>query len=340
MNAFIIHGAAHDSTILIGESIKNLPSYISAKDVVVITDTNVNRLYRSFFNSCKVISIGTGEEIKTLETLAAVYEQLIDHEADRSTFIVGIGGGIVCDIAGFAASTYMRGLRFGMVATSLLAQVDAAVGGKNGVNFRRFKNMIGVFNQPEFVICDFDLLKTLPEKEIRCGMGEIVKHALIADEALFTFLEEHAVELLSLKPSVVEETVTKSIRIKSAIVNRDEKETGERRLLNFGHTVGHAIEKNTSLTHGEALGVGITTAAALSVRRGLLSAADYERIVALLEKLHLPTKTDVSGETIMQSIRLDKKREGDKIRFVLIDKIGRAQVEKISLTALSELICK
>ena len=340
MNTLVIHGAAHDSTILVGESIKKLPRYIPAKNVVVITDTNVNRLYRSFFNSCKVISIGTGEKIKTLETLAAVYEQLIAHEADRSTFIVGIGGGIVCDIAGFAASTYMRGLKFGLVATTLLAQVDAGVGGKNGVNFRRFKNMIGVFNQPDFVICDFELLKTLPEKEIRCGIGEIVKHALIADEALFTFLEEHAVELLSLNPSVVEETVTKSIQIKSVIVNRDEKETGERRLLNFGHTVGHAVEKNTSLTHGEALGIGITAASALSVRRGLLSAADYERIVALLEKLHLPTKTDVKGETIMQAIRLDKKREGDEIRFVLIDKIGRAQVEKISLTTLSNLICE
>ena len=340
MNTLIIHGAARDSSILIGESIKNLPHYIPAKDVVVITDTTVNQLYRSFFSSYKVITIGRGEEIKTLDTLAAVYEQLIACEADRSTFILGIGGGIVCDIAGLAASTYMRGLKFGLVATTLLAQVDASVGGKNGVNFRRFKNMIGTFNQPEFVICDFELLKTLPEKEVRCGIGEIVKHALIADEALFSFLEKHADELLSLKPSVVEEAVTKSIRIKSAIVNKDEKERGERRLLNFGHTVGHAVEKNTSLTHGEALGVGITAAAALSNRRGLLSAAGYERIVALLEKLHLPTKSDVKGETIMQAIRLDKKREGDEIHFVLIDKIGHARVEKISLVALSKLICE
>ncbi len=338
MNKIIINGAATDSLILIGESIKNLAHHIPEGKIVVITDANVNRLYNTLFHQYPVIEIQAGEEQKTLETANYLYGQLIALEADRATFIVGIGGGVVCDIAGFVASTYMRGLDFGFVATSLLAQVDASVGGKNGVNFRRFKNMVGTFNQPEFVICDIDLLKTLPENEIRCGLGEIVKHAIIADEELFALLEEHSDKILALDKELVEKVVTDSLLIKSDIVNRDEREANERRLLNFGHTVGHAVEKATGLTHGEALGVGITAASKLSKKRGLLSHADYQRIIALLKKLHLPTETEVSDEELVQAIRLDKKREGEALNMVLITKIGHALVEKISLDELEEAI--
>ena len=338
MNKLVINGATNNSLILVGESIKNIAQHISGNRVVVITDTNVNRLYNKFFNQYKIIEIGLGEEIKTLDTVTSIYEQLIDLEVDRSFFIVGIGGGIVCDIAGFVASTYMRGLNFGFVATSLLAQVDASVGGKNGVNFQRLKNMVGTFNQPDFVICDIELLATLPEREIRSGLGEIVKHAIIADEELFDFIEQHAEKILALDPDAMEKVITDSLLIKSSIVNRDEKEGGERRLLNFGHTVGHAIELNSNLAHGEALGVGIKAAVKLSKEKELLSDNDAQRVMALLKKLHLPTDCDVPDDTVMSAIRMDKKREGDLINYVLINKIGQAIIEKISLNDLHKVL--
>ena len=176
---------------MVGEKLENLTSHIPVEKFVIITDENVGRIYRKKFPPCNVIEISTGEKIKNLDTLQYVYGKLLDFEADRSVFIVGVGGGIVCDIAGFAASTYLRGVRFGFVSTTLLAQVDAGVGGKNGVNFRGYKNMIGNFNQPEFVICDMNLLKTLPKREILCGFGEIAKHAFIGDVRMCEFLEQN-----------------------------------------------------------------------------------------------------------------------------------------------------
>ncbi len=193
------------------------------------------------------------------------------NEIDRTAFIVGIGGGIVCDITGFVASTYLRGVRFGFAATTLLAQVDASAGGKNGVNFSGYKNMVGMFNQPEFVICDPEVLQTLSERDRGCGLAEIVKHAAIADDGLFCYLEENVGEVLALSPPTVRRMVYDSVVIKSEIVNRDEKETGERRKLNFGHTFGHAVEKITGAPHGEAVSIGMMVAARLSARRGYLA---------------------------------------------------------------------
>ena len=185
MKTHKIRGNTNDSLILINEKLENLQQYIQGKSVVIITDTNVKALYHNKYPECNVITIRTGERIKTLETIQYIIDELVKIEADRSFYIVGIGGGIVCDIAGFVASIYMRGLKFGFVSTTLLAQVDASVGGKNGVNYAGYKNMIGVFNQPEFVICDINMLNTLPKKEILCGFAEIVKHAAIADSDMF-----------------------------------------------------------------------------------------------------------------------------------------------------------
>ena len=180
------------SQILIGESLQNLPKYLPAGKTIIITDDNIHRLYGNFFPPVPVISIGLGEKNKTLETLAGIFDKLVEYEADRSAFIVAIGGGIVCDVAGFAASVYMRGLRFGFVSTTLLSQVDASVGGKNGVNFRGYKNMLGVFNQPEFVIIDIAMLANAQtDRNIRSGFAEIVKAAAIKNDALFNYLEVH-----------------------------------------------------------------------------------------------------------------------------------------------------
>ena len=338
MKTIRIHGSTGDSTILVGESIGSLKKYAPLEKTVVITDTNVRRHYQKDFPPCEIIEIKSGEKIKTLDTVKEIYQRLTEIEADRSSFIVAIGGGVVCDIAGFVASTYMRGVRFGFVSTTLLSQVDASVGGKNGVNLGGYKNMVGVFNQPEFVICDLNLLKTLPEKDLLSGFAEIVKHAIIGDPELFSYLEENYERGLSLDTDVINRLVCDSIVIKSSIVNRDEKETGERRKLNFGHTFGHAIEKTTGASHGEAISAGMVIASVLSNKRGYLSAEDAEKIEGLLEKLKLPTQLPFDLGTVLDALRKDKKRNGNSINFVLLRAIGHAVVEKISIKELETVI--
>ena len=337
MKTFEIHGSTGDSFIHVGETIRNLAKYIPSKNVVLITDTTVKKYYENQFPPYPLITLKTGETIKTLDTVRNIYEKLLEFEADRSTFIVGIGGGIVCDITGFAASTYLRGMRFGFVSTTLLSQVDASVGGKNGVNFKGYKNLIGVFNQPEFVICDPDLLRTLPRKEILNGMAEIVKHAAIEDSNFFTYLEKHFQKALALDIGVIEKLVYDSIVIKSRVVNQDELEKGTRRKLNFGHTFGHAFEKTAGVDHGEAVSAGMVAAAVLSVKKGRLSADDAGRIKALLQKIGLPVIIQAEGKKIFDALKKDKKRKGNLIYFVLLNGIGNAFVEQIPLKTLEDL---
>jgi 3-dehydroquinate synthase len=334
MHIVQITGAARPSAILVGETIENLHRYLPAGRTIVITDNTVRQLYRDRFPAAPVLSIGSGEAVKTLETAKDLYETLLSLEADRSTFILGIGGGIVCDLAGFVASTFMRGLRFGFVATTLLSQVDASVGGKNGVNLEGYKNLIGTFNQPEFVLCDMQLLQTLPEAEVVNGMAEIVKHTLIADAGLFAFLEQNSAGALSLDPRVIERLVGDSVAIKSGVVGRDEREAGERRKLNFGHTFGHALEKVSGLSHGEAVSVGMVLAAAVSVQRKRLAAAAYERAIGLLRSLRLPCTAPADVGRVWDAVLRDKKREADRIHFVLLEDIGRAVVEEIPIAEL------
>jgi 3-dehydroquinate synthase len=242
MKKLLVRGSSGSSQLLVGESIDNLSRYIEPLRTIIITDKTVQGLYQDRFPDCPVIAMDQGEKIKTLETVKDLYGRLVELEADRSAFILAIGGGIVCDVAGFVASTYMRGIHFGFVSTTLLAQVDASVGGKNGVNFGGYKNMVGVFNQPEFVVCDLAMLKTLPVREILCGYAEIIKHGAIADARMLDFLETHRDAALDLDQAIVAFLVYRSVEIKAGVVTRDERERGERRKLNFGHTFGHAIE--------------------------------------------------------------------------------------------------
>jgi 3-dehydroquinate synthase len=340
MRELKIRGTSGDSTLYIGESLQNLKDYIPPVKMVIITDSIVKHHYHRDFPSADVIEIGMGEKIKNLDTVRMVYEKLIEFEVDRSSFIVGIGGGIVCDIAGFVASTYLRGVRFGFVSSTLLSQVDASVGGKNGVNFGGYKNMVGVFNQPEFVICDMGLLKTLPNKEVLCGMAEIVKHAAIGNAALFSYLETYYEKALRLDHEVIERLVWDSVLLKSTVVNRDEKEAGERRKLNFGHTFGHAIEKTAGVPHGEAISVGMVIASALSEKRGNLLSEDTKRIESLLKRLGLPTRLQFNREKVLEALRRDKKRQSENIHFVLLQSLGHAIVEKISIKELETVIEK
>ena len=327
-----------DSVIMIGERLDNLGKYIPTGRPIIITDTNVLACWGKHFPQGDVITIGTGEKIKSFNTVHYIYEQLLKLEADRSSFIIGIGGGIVCDIAGFVASTYMRGVRFGFVSSTLLSQVDASVGGKNGFNFGGYKNIVGVFSQPEFVICDLNLLKTVPQKEIMSGFAEIIKHGAIADKDLFIYLEENRERALALDFTVIEKLVYESVIIKSEIVNQDEKEKGERRKLNFGHTFGHAIEKTTKVRHGEAVSAGMVLAAELAVKKEVLAEKSSNRLTDLLDSYGLPVRLEFDATEVLDTLRMDKKREADQIYFVLLSEIGKAYVEAVAIQELEALI--
>jgi len=338
MNTLEIHGGNGKSILLVGEKLENIAAYLPPSQAVIITDNRVRRLYGKQFPKSPIIEIGMGEGHKTLETAKSIFDQLIALEADRGVFIVGIGGGIVCDITGFVASTYLRGVRFGLAATTLLAQVDASVGGKNGVNFSGYKNMVGTFNQPEFVICDPTVLKTLSKKDRGCGLAEIVKHAAIADNRLFSYLEQNVESVLAMSPEAIHRMVYDSVVIKSEIVNRDEKETGERRKLNFGHTVGHAVEKVHKLPHGEAVSIGMMVAAKLSAKKGFLTDSDVIRLEKLLTSLGLPTRLKIDRANVMDAMRHDKKRENNTVHFVLLRGLGEAVVETLPLSDLATVI--
>jgi 3-dehydroquinate synthase len=319
--------------IRIGEKMESFRRYVSAGSVV-ITDECVSRLYGDRWTDFPVIVCGTGEKIKTPATAHEIYGRLLALGVDRSSFVVGIGGGIVCDIAGYVASTWLRGIRFGFVPTTLLAQCDAAIGGKNGVNFDGYKNMIGTISQPAFVICDPGVLNTLPEAELANGFAEIVKHALIGDARMLDFIHKNISGMQALDPAVMTHLTERSVQIKTAIVSRDERETGERRKLNFGHTFGHAIEKVSGMSHGRAVSIGMVLAAKLSLQKGYLQQTHLDGIVHLLTALGLPVDVPPQRTEIIQALVKDKKRQTDHIHFVLLKNPGDAVVEKISLTGL------
>lgn len=327
--------------ILVGESIVHLQEYCRDGKVVIITDANVRRLHGTKFPKVPVIEIGLGEESKTLDTVHMLYGRFLEMELERNSLVISIGGGIVCDVAGFAAATYARGVRCGFVPTTLIAQADAAVGGKNGVNLKGYKNLVGTIRQPKFVLCDFELLKTLPQREIACGFAEVIKHAAIADAMLFTYLEGHLAEALAFKRPVIEKAIHDSLLVKKAIVESDEMEGGSRMKLNFGHTVGHAIEKCLKLSHGEAVAIGMVVEANLSCAKGMITKKDAERVAALLQKAGLPTalpegKADAAA--LLDAIRKDKKRKGGSIRMSLLREIGKAEICEVELPELEGVL--
>jgi 3-dehydroquinate synthase len=337
MTVIEIKGSSGSSRLLIGESLSNFRNYLPGNRTIIITDQVVNKLYGQYWKEFPVVIIGQGESFKTIETVQMIIRKLLELNADRSTFILGIGGGIVCDVAGFVASVFMRGLRFGFISTTLLSQVDASVGGKNGVNFDGFKNIVGVFNQPDFVLCDPVVLKTLDRSEVSNGLAEIVKHALIADAAMLDFIEQNTDAVMDLREEAIEQLVLRSVEIKSAIVNRDEKETGERRKLNFGHTFGHAIENRAGISHGNAVSIGMVIAARFSKEKGYLSKNDLDRIINLLVKLELPVAQTLQPELIFEALVKDKKRVDSSIHFVLLKGVGEAVVEELPLSVIRQI---
>jgi 3-dehydroquinate synthase len=319
---------------------------------VVISDPQVKRLYgarvldslRTSGLNVEMLTIPIGEENKNLQTVARLYNEMLSFGLDRKSFVVSLGGGLVGDVAGFAAATYMRGIRFVQVPTTLLAQVDASVGGKVGVNLPQGKNLVGAFHQPSLVLIDPQVLRTLPARELRSGFAEVVKYGVIRDADFFSFLEKNYDDVLLLKQPAVERAVAVSCRIKADVVGEDEREeSGLRAILNFGHTVAHSIEAVSdyhSYRHGEAVSIGMACAADISSRLGHLSQRDSNRIVSLLKKAGLPvTFSDLDVEKIAAGTRFDKKAVGDRIRFILARRIGEVFVsEDVSLDLLAQVL--
>ncbi len=315
-----------NTQIYIGESYRNIAKYLPHKAPIFICDKNIYRYYSDFIDNYPHIVIECGEKIKNWDTIAYITNELIKLGADRSSYLVGMGGGVVCDMVGFVASIYMRGVRFAFISTSLLSQVDASLGGKNGINFNRLKNMLGVFNPPDFVICDTHLLQTLPDREFFSGFAEVIKHALILDQSFFVFLQQYSDLLLQKDTEKLTEMVAWAIRLKSKVVTEDPNEKGLRKILNFGHTFGHAIENNSNTTHGEAVAIGMGIACELSYQVKGFPKNDIKAVVDLLQQYHLPITTDVAAEKIAISMANDKKKKAQQIDFIVLNSIGSADI--------------
>ena len=303
----------------------------------VISDATVARRYRKpALASLKAagfetifISQPAGEQAKTLKNVQACYDQLTKHRIERGSFVVALGGGVVGDLAGFVAATYLRGIDFVQVPTTLLAQVDSSVGGKVGVNLPNGKNLVGAFYQPKIVLCDLDTLRTLPAREFRAGLAEVIKYGIIYDAKLFARLERDLPKLLQQHPATLAAVIARCCQIKADVVSQDEKETGLRAILNFGHTLGHgleAISKYGKYLHGEAISIGQVAAAKISQAQTGLSAKDTARITALFKNAGLPTSvklTPAQTRRLFTAIQLDKKVTAGQINFVLAKKIGQ-----------------
>jgi 3-dehydroquinate synthase len=307
---------------------------------VIITDTNVNGLYagqleRSLADAgfpVTILEVQAGEEQKTLETASSLYDRLAGSLAERSTLILALGGGVIGDLAGFVAATYLRGVPYIQVPTSLLAMADSSIGGKTAVDRVKMKNIIGAFYQPKMVIADITALKTLPREELSNGMAEVIKHAAIGDVKFFHFLEENMGKAMALDPSVMEEIILQNAGQKAKVVGKDEKESGRRIILNYGHTIGHAVEavSGFKLKHGPAVALGMIEENKLACRKGLLSSPEAARIKNLIEAAGLPVNLpDFSREQkgiLLEAMKHDKKVVNNKIRFVLLKAIGRPVV--------------
>jgi len=306
--------------------------------VVIITHPSINRLYgeklSSGFSRANIpthfIEVPEGEKSKSLEQAGKIYDHLLEWKCDRQTVLVALGGGVIGDLTGFIAATYVRGVPFIQVPTTLLAQVDSSVGGKTAVNHPHGKNMIGVFYQPKLVVVDLETLKSLPEKEYRAGIAEIIKHGVIEDSRLFNFLERQFQNILSHDSKALEHIIATSCAIKARVVEKDERESHYRMVLNFGHTIGHAIESLTGYStfiHGEAVAVGMVYAAKLSQLMGYCSGEVVHRILGLIENFGLPTQLpNLKAGDMIQSMYLDKKTAYRKIRFILVKEIGSIEI--------------
>ncbi|MGB5029153.1 MAG: 3-dehydroquinate synthase [Chitinophagaceae bacterium] len=316
--------------------ISHLKKITDPNATVLITDENVYKAHTKRFRGWNTIVLKPGEEFKVQATADALIEKLIDMEADRKTTLVGVGGGVITDITGYVASVYMRGLRFGFIPTSILALVDASIGGKNGLDVGVYKNMVGVIRQPSFILHDMVFLNSLPQQEWENGFAEIIKHACIKDAVMFAELERNSLKTYQGRQKSICEIIRKNALIKTRVVQKDEFEKGERRLLNFGHTLGHALETQYELLHGQAISIGMTYACHISAQ--LAGFKQTEKVVAVLEKYNLPTYASFDKQKVFEVLKMDKKRERKEMNYVLLERIGKGVVKSISLVQLGKII--
>ncbi|MGE4284064.1 MAG: 3-dehydroquinate synthase [Clostridia bacterium] len=301
--------------------------------VLIVTDSNIDRCYgellfglliKEGFAVNKYV-FEAGEKNKNLDTIASIYDKCLNYRLDRSSAIIALGGGVTGDISGFAASTYMRGIKFVQIPTSLLAQVDSSVGGKVGVDYKGTKNIIGSFYQPAMVYMNLNVLQTLPERELISGVAEVIKHGIIYDAEFFEYLEQHLENILKLDMNILRYVVWKNCMIKARVVQQDETEQGIRAILNFGHTIGHAIESvlNFSWLHGECVSVGMAAAAHIAYDKKMLAATELDRIISILKRAGLPILIkNIHPDTIYDEMLKDKKQVNNKLKFILPVSIG------------------
>jgi 3-dehydroquinate synthase len=317
-------------------SLTDLLVLANGRRLVVLTDTNVYEAYKRKFSKVECIVIPAGEVNKTQATVDKVIGELVAKQADRSTLFVGIGGGVVTDIAGYVAAIYMRGISVGFVPTTILAMVDASIGGKNGVDVGMYKNIVGTIRQPEFLLYDYALLKTLPHEEWVNGFAEVIKHAAIKDAGMFKMLQLTRLTTLKRNKDLLHTLVMRNAMIKIKIVQLDEFEKGDRKLLNFGHTLGHAIENMLGLPHGYAISIGMVYAAHLSSQlTGFKKTMD---LIQLLEQYELPTHASFDKVQAIANLAMDKKRLKDTLHFILLQKPGKAIIMPIAVKELEERI--
>lgn len=311
--------------------------YQKCQKACIVTDSHVAPLYaktvsnilKDVFDVVIVHTIEAGEANKNLDTVGDLYETLIQNHFDRRDLLVALGGGVVGDLTGFTAATYLRGIDFIQVPTTLLSQVDSSIGGKTGVDFMQYKNMVGAFYQPKLVYMNLATLKSLPKKQIVSGMGEIIKHGLIKDVAYYKWLSAHHDKILSLEPEVLEEMIYRSCNIKREVVELDPTEKGDRALLNFGHTIGHAIEKlcDFSLYHGECVGLGIISAAYLSLKQGHITEDEFNGIKDCLISFDFQTSIEgLNPKEVLAATKSDKKMVGNQVKFILLKELGNAYI--------------
>lgn len=319
-------------------SFKQLKDIVSQPHAIIITDQNIYDQHLSKFKGWNTIVLKAGEEYKVQATIDSIIQQLIELNADRKTTLIGVGGGVITDITGYIAAIYMRGIQFGFVPTTLLAMVDASIGGKNGIDVGVYKNMVGIIRQPNFLLYDVSLLKTLPDAEWSNGFAEIIKHACIKDAAMFKILEQNNLQKIQHNKKLLPQLIERNAKIKIKVVQNDEFEKGERRLLNYGHTLGHALENQYELSHGQAVAIGITYASVISQQ--LLKFKQTDLVVKVLEQYGLPTYASFNKNKMMTVLKMDKKRERKDINYILLEKIGKGIVLPIPLTDLEKIINK
>jgi len=328
--------SASKTTCYFDASFAQIGKIVDKDRCIFITDQHVFDHQKKYFKNTKCIQIPAGESYKVQYMVDQIIEKLIGYAADRTTTLIGVGGGVVTDITGYVASVYMRGVPFGFVPTSILGMVDASIGGKNGIDVGNYKNMVGLIRQPGFLFYDVSLLQTLPDDEWVNGFAEVIKHAAIKDARLFRDLEKNSINSYRKNKTSLTELIRKNVLIKTAVVQKDEFEGNERRLLNFGHTLGHAVENVYHLPHGHAISIGIKAACLISEE--MLNFKETARVTSLLQQYGLPIDLPVDFGKVVEIMRMDKKKTRDIMHYVLLEKLGKAVIKPIPMAHLEKLL--